>query len=100
MADRTPDGEIRALTDLLESDGWALVLQAIEAEWGAEAYAARIDQALATARHERRSAEEDIGELGAAARAVKVLVKWPAERISQLRKSQEKPQGMFRRRTG
>lgn len=86
--------EEEALTALLESDGWALLMAHLDTEWGATAYAARIDQAIATAKANRDSAETDIGELGAACRAVRVFAQWPEKRRATLKATREKkPRG-------
>lgn len=84
-----------ALRALLESDGWTLLSAHLEREWGAEAYARQIDGAIAKARQARDSAEQDIGELGAAARAVRLFALWPTRRLAELKAEKPKPAGVF-----
>lgn len=96
-----PDvNEEDALRTLLHSDGWALFVAHLEREWGAEAYARQIDAAIAKAKQNRDSAEGDIGELGAACRAVRVFIQWPTKRLAELQAKREatKPQGFLSRR--
>jgi hypothetical protein len=77
--------EPEALADLLGSDGWQLLREHLETEWGAAAYARRMDGAIAAAKAANRSAEGDICELAAAVRAVQVFTQWPTERLRQLK---------------
>lgn len=94
-----PDiNELEALKALIESDGWALYQAHLEREWGPAAYAQRIDTAMASAKAARESAEQDLYELGAAARAVRIFASWPVKRIQDLRTKVEKPAGVFGRR--
>lgn len=86
--------EREALTALLESDGWTLLKARLEQEWGAEAYARQIDQAIASAKANRDTAEGEISELGAACRAVRVFMQWPEKRVRELKGQQDKPKGM------
>lgn len=90
--------ELEALTDLLSSDGWLRFQAFIEQEWGAEAYARKIDQAIVAAKNAGHSAEGDICEIGAAARAVRIAAQWPAKRLAEIRGSRRKATGLFRRR--
>jgi len=83
----TPDPDINeqdALHALVTSDGWAFVLAHLEQEWGAQAYARRMDAAIVKAKQENRLAEGDICELSAAVRAVQIFAQWPSERLKQL----------------
>lgn len=96
-----PDvNEEDALSALLVSDGWQLVMAHLEREWGAEAYARQIDAKIAEAKRNRDSAEGDIGELGAACRAVRLFMQWPVRRAAELKAQRErqKPQGFMARR--
>ncbi len=92
------DSEVDALSALLASDGWALLMAHVEKEWGPAAYAKKIDNAIATARTNGVPAEQDIGELGAAARHVRLMVQWPQEQVQKL--TAKKPAGtrLFQRR--
>jgi hypothetical protein len=87
--------EEEALAAFLESDGWQFVQAHLDREWGPEAYARQIDAAIVKARAARDSAEQDIGELGAAARAVRLFAQWPAQRLAELKAERQKPAGRF-----
>lgn len=97
MADHEID-EREALTALLESDGWALLMRQLDQQYGAEAYARQIDGAIVEARKSGSSAEQDIGELGAACRAVRLFAQWPAKRLADLKRATDKPTGFLARR--
>lgn len=88
--------ELEALVDLIGSDGWQRYVAHVDSEWGAVAYARKLDAAMATARSADRSAELDIYEIGAAMRAAQMAALWPITRIGQLREK-KKPAGMFGR---
>ena len=42
----TPDAQLAALKDLVESDGWKLYLAHVAEAWGPEAFERALDQAL------------------------------------------------------
>lgn len=92
-----PDiNELEALTALIESDGWTLLMAHLEKEWGATAYALKMDTAITTAKNNRESAEQDICELGAAVRAVRVFAQYPKTRLAQIKAERQKTTtGMF-----
>lgn len=82
--------EQEALVGLLESEGWELLMAHLEREWGSDAYAARMDKAIAEAKANRDTAEPAICELGAAVRAVRIFAQWPKTRVAQLKALKEK----------
>jgi len=78
----TPDEEKQALRDLVESDGWRLYLDQIEAETGPRAFQRAIDAALETCTPEQeRGMTSRISEAFKRARR---LVLWPEERLRAL----------------
>lgn len=89
-----------ALTALLDSDGWALLGQHVERQWGAQAYAANVHALNVQAKQEGWPADRLVAEqfeLGAAAQTAMLLVQWPKARLEQL-KTAKAPTGLFRRR--
>lgn len=94
-----PDiNEPDALQALLASDGWQLFQAFLEQEWGATAYARKIDHAITAAKQARDSAEGDICELGAACRAVRLAAQWPTQRLAALQGAKPASSGFLGRR--
>ena len=92
----TDVNELDALADLVNSEGWAVFLAHVEAEYGAEAYAREMDTLVMAARAEDRSPEVDICALAAVVRKVQALKNWPAARLADLKaKKAAKPEGGF-----
>jgi hypothetical protein len=77
--------EREALRALLDSEGWTILETHLESQYGPVAYATQIDALIAKARQADRSAEQDIGELGAAVRHVNLMRRWPKDRLEQLK---------------
>lgn len=91
-----PDiNEREALTALLESDGWALFVQAVEATHGDAASVRRIDTALqAVDRGDAAAIQDTVQQIRARARAVQAMMRWPQERLAHLKGGKPKL-GMF-----
>jgi hypothetical protein len=90
--------ELEALVDLVGSDGWLRYVAHVEGEWGADAYARKIDSTIATAKASGASVEQELCELGAACRHVRLSVKWPEGRIAQLKAGKPKSLNPFANR--
>lgn len=70
------------LRELVQSEGWKLFLEHVEATWGADAQLQKIDAA-----HRELEPGNEAGErmtalqIRAAAKSIQRLVSWPAEKI-------------------
>ncbi len=87
-----------ALKDLIHSDGWTVFLAHIEREWGAEAFARRVDAEVLAARKGRASNDdiaENVAEIAAVARHMRLLAQWPGQRVKALAVEKKQPAGIF-----
>lgn len=80
-----PQAEREALRALLDSDGWRLFNERIEAEWGAEAVCRANDALYAKEDETGRDQEHERRALALTTRKVQALRRWPEERIAALR---------------
>lgn len=87
-----PDvNEREALAALIESDGWALFLKAVDARHGDPASVREIDTALkAVERGDQAAIQDTVQQIRARARAVQAMVTWPRERLAALSHPQKK----------
>lgn len=83
------DVDTRELTDLQQligSDGFKRFQAYIEQEWGAEAQMAKIDGVLKALTPGNVDGEyTTVSQVRAAAKQIQQLVRWPEQRIAQLR---------------
>lgn len=80
-------GELAALRDLQQSEGWKLLLGYLEREWGPAGYGWRMQKALSEIPRNGERAYEiaRIAEqIDATSEAVNQITSWPQERIQQL----------------
>lgn len=95
-------GELAALKDLLQSEGWTLLTAHLDKTWGPVGYGWQMQTALATIPHGPDRAYElarVAEQVDATARAVNDIVAWPLERIHQLTEpaKPKRPFDAFRR---
>jgi hypothetical protein len=79
------DREIRALKDLLASEGWAILIErGYRVQWQGEAFCGKIRQVVRPQTNER--ADSCARELIAGRDAIDGFVGWPEEQIKHLEK--------------
>lgn len=84
-----------ALTVLVESDGWKLFLEAVEASHGDVASVRQIDTALkAVDRGDHEAIQDTVQQIRARALAVQAMIRWPQEQIHAMKAKRPKA-GMF-----
>lgn len=79
-------GEARALRELLESSGWAILKRAIDQQWGPRAYGLKMRALLRQVQGDTRQQEvaRQADQLEATCNAVDEVIAWPAQRLRQL----------------
>ena len=83
-------GELVALKDLLESEGWALFTQMVEKSWGPDAFARKVEQAVEGAAMGDQNAVNDLAQHVISKRkAVLAVMELPKERLRQLTAKKE-----------
>jgi hypothetical protein len=79
------DGELPALKGLLESEGWRIYCQHLDALWGADAALAAIGRAVSVVPMGDQLAVNDATQhVLSAQKHIMALKRWPAERIREL----------------
>lgn len=79
--------QLVVLHDLVQSEGWALLVAHLKQEWGPDGYGRKMQTALAgiPAGPDRAYAIERVAEqIDATARAVNEIVEWPAIQMRAL----------------
>lgn len=82
MSDLTPDVERAALTDMLESDGWAIYMRHMAVVWGPEAEGRAMRES-----HKNVSPEEwpfESARILATFDGMRANFEWPKERVRAL----------------
>jgi hypothetical protein len=83
-------GELAALRDLVQSDGWTRFTAFVSETWGADATLRRIEaQVSAQALGDAAAVQDATQHVLSAAKAARALVAWPALRIEQLAATQK-----------
>lgn len=80
----TPEAQIAALTELLQSDGWRLLTALVEQTYSAEACLAEIDRAMT----ELQPGDDEravVTQIRAAFKAARVVLDLPQERLRTLK---------------
>lgn len=91
--------EKQALTDLIESDGWAYLTKAAEVQWGDAAVIQLINQALANVpRGDQQGTQDTVAQILTSQRDVRAILAWPKLRLAQLAGAEKKPALFGRRR--
>lgn len=81
------NGELTALRDLVQSQGWTVLKAHFEREWGPSGYGWRIQDALSQIPQgpERAYEVARIAEqVTATTKAMNEMIAWPSERIAEL----------------
>jgi hypothetical protein len=87
--------KLEALSALVQSDGWELFLEAVEATHGDAASVRQIDAAMkGLDRGDHEAVQDTVQQIRARALAVQAMVRWPQEQINAMRAKRQKP-GMF-----
>lgn len=90
MASDTP--ELEELQQFVASPGFERFKAHVESEWGADAQVRKIDGALRELKPGDFDAEYmTVSQIRAAALRIQALVRWPSERIAQLKSAKPKP---------
>lgn len=79
--------EQQALEDLLSHPGWQLFRGHIRKQWGPEAYARRLKNAVTQASAKNESVEAAIKAVDMANNEVDLLQAWPTMRLEQIANS-------------
>lgn len=100
MTDTTEDTQTErdALAALVASDGFRLLREHVDSEFGPEAYARYVDSLLTAEATNRADIDLDLRVYALAARKIQLLMKWPSERLAQLKGKPEAHGFYFGRR--
>jgi hypothetical protein len=82
------DREREDLEALVQSPGWARFIAHLNDEWGAAAYARKIEQAVASipsSAHAGEQARETVFQITGIRKAMQTITKWPLERLERVR---------------
>jgi len=75
--------EIRALKDLLNSDGWLRFTESVRQQWQGEPFVGRMRLAVSGRQTEGQQAES-IREVFAGRKAIEDVLTWPGQRLARL----------------
>lgn len=89
-----------ALEALIGSQGWRDFLAYAGEQWGPKAYANKLKAAVSHARSVGKDASQAIELVDAANDAVADLMRWPADEIGRLKRSEHVPELTMSRRGG
>lgn len=91
---RTPEAIKAALDDLLKSDGWIILRELVDAQFGAEANLRDIDAVMATLRpgDDERAV---VTQIRAASKAAYMVLDLPVSKLRQVEQA-KKPKGLDR----
>jgi hypothetical protein len=95
----TTNPDLEALQGLLESEGWRLLTDWVDSEWGAVGFAAKVSQTLGDPNMDPKLAVTQLQQATVAQKAVLGAMTWPVQRINVL-KRQQQPQEMSMSRRG
>lgn len=85
ISDDVDAGELAALKELIQSDGWHRFRAAYGEAWGPEAILARVEASVAGVSLGNQAAVQDVTQhVLTAAKHMRAMMQWPDERIKQL----------------
>lgn len=96
---QTINPELEALVALLESEGWRLLTEWLEGEWGAVGFAAKVSRSLGDDSLDPKVALAQLQQATVAQKAVLGVRDWPKQRIAAM-KRQHAPQEVTLSRRG
>jgi hypothetical protein len=82
------DREREDLEALVQSPGWARFIAHLNDEWGAAAYARKMEQAvaaIAAGPYALDQARDTVFQITGVRKAMQVISKWPLERLERVR---------------